>query len=52
MRGLIELVVVFAFVLGWAVIELVALRYDRKRTPPPKQNDGDKLGSQEQDPPG
>ncbi|MBS0374681.1 MAG: hypothetical protein JSR73_08850 [Proteobacteria bacterium] len=34
--GLIELVVVFAFVLGIGVVELVALRYDRRRdrTPP------------------
>jgi len=31
MRGLIELFVVFAFVIGWAVIELFALRYDRRR---------------------
>ena len=29
--GLIEFFVVSAFALGWAVIELVALRYDRKR---------------------
>ena len=29
--GLIEFFVVFAFALGWAVIELVALRYDRRR---------------------
>jgi hypothetical protein len=29
--GLIECFVVLAFALGWAVLELVALRYDRKR---------------------
>jgi hypothetical protein len=33
--GLLELLVVFAFVLGIGVVELVALRYDRRRTPPP-----------------
>lgn len=26
-----ELFVVFAFVAGWAIIELVSLRYDKKR---------------------
>lgn len=31
MRGLIELFVVLAFVIGWACIELFALRYDRRR---------------------
>lgn len=30
MRGLIEFFVVLAFVIGWAIIELVALRYDRR----------------------
>lgn len=31
MRGLIELAVVFTFVIGWAVLELVALRLDKSR---------------------
>jgi len=31
MRGLIELFVVLAFVIGWCVIELFILRYDRLR---------------------
>jgi hypothetical protein len=31
MRGLIELFVVAAFAIGWGVIELVALRYDKRR---------------------
>jgi hypothetical protein len=30
--GLIELGVVFGFVLVWVAVELVALRYDRKRS--------------------
>lgn len=30
MRGLIELMVVMAFALVWAVIELFAMRYDRR----------------------
>jgi hypothetical protein len=29
--GLIELLVVFGFVLGWGVLELVGLRLDKKR---------------------
>jgi hypothetical protein len=36
--GLIELFVVFAFVIGWGILELVGLRLDRKRQqnqPPP-----------------
>jgi hypothetical protein len=31
MRGLIELAVVFSFVIGWAVLELVGLRLDKTR---------------------
>jgi uncharacterized membrane protein YsdA (DUF1294 family) len=30
-RGLLELVIVFTFVLGWAVIELVAMSLDKRR---------------------
>jgi len=29
--GLIELFVVLAFALGWGIVELVALRIDRRR---------------------
>jgi hypothetical protein len=37
--GLLELLIVFGFALGWGVLELVALRLDKKRetresTPP------------------
>jgi hypothetical protein len=31
MRGFLELVIVFTFVLGWAVVELVALSLDKRR---------------------
>ncbi len=31
MRGLIEMGVVFLFAIGWGVIELVCLRFDRQR---------------------
>ena len=41
MLGLIELLVVLVFAIGWAVIELKALRLDRKKqqraTPNPAQ---------------
>lgn len=29
--GFLELLIVFGFALGWGVLELVALRLDRKR---------------------
>lgn len=29
--GLLELLIVFGFALGWGVLELVALRLDKKR---------------------
>ena len=32
--GLIELVVVLMFAVGWGVLELVALRLDRRRRAP------------------
>jgi hypothetical protein len=32
LAGLIELGVVFGFALVWAALELIALRYDRKRS--------------------
>jgi len=29
--GLMELFIIFAFVLGWAILELVSLRLDKRR---------------------
>lgn len=29
--GLLELLIVFGFLLGWAVLELILLRYDKRR---------------------
>jgi hypothetical protein len=40
--GLLEFFIVIAFVLGWAILELVALRLDRKRKLQRKRDgDGD-----------
>jgi hypothetical protein len=46
MRGLIELALVFTVAIGWGVIELVALRLDKRRAeertddpPPPDSPD-------------
>jgi hypothetical protein len=40
--GLIELLVVLLFALGWGILELVGLRLDRERVSAPDQReDGD-----------
>lgn len=46
MRGLIELFVVAIFALGWAVIELVALRYDKKRSQSSEQRESEQARSE------
>jgi len=37
--GLLELVVVLTFAIGWGVVELVQLRRDRRRTEDAKRRD-------------
>jgi len=37
--GLIELLVVLLFALGWGILELVGLRLDRERASSPDQRD-------------
>ena len=39
--GLIELLIVLLFALGWGILELVGLRLDRERASPTDQPDDD-----------
>jgi hypothetical protein len=41
--GFMEMFVVFAFALGWGILELVSLRLDRKRAAEQRQSEAAKL---------
>jgi hypothetical protein len=49
--GLIELFVVFAFALGWGVVELVGLRLDRRRAEEAEQAEEAERAEAERDRP-
>jgi hypothetical protein len=39
--GFMEMFIVFAFVLGWGVLELVSMRLDRKRAAEQQKTDAE-----------
>lgn len=45
--ALLEMLIVFGFALGWGVLELVALRLDRKREAAREQQESEKQASRQ-----